>query len=126
MRQLIEAIHELRFRVATLLRRPRVARELDEEMSLHREMLAGDLERSGMSSGDARALASKRFGNAASLRERSRDWWGFPRVDALWNDVTFGWRLLRRSPVFGIVAITALAVSIGINAGFFTLIDALM
>ena len=103
-----------------------MTRELDEEMAVHREMLAGDLERSGMPSADAQALAGKRLGNVASVRERSRDWWGFPRIDALWNDVTFGWRLLRRSPVFGIVAITALAVSIGINAGFFTLIDALM
>ena len=126
MRRLVEIVHELHFRLRSLFGRSRMARELDEEMSLHREMLANDLECSGTPAADAHVLAGKRLGNAASIRERSRDCWGFPRMDALWNDVTFGWRLLRRSPLFAIVAITALAVSIGINAGFYTLIDALM
>ena len=57
---------------------------------------------------------------------RTADAWGFPRLEDLAHDLRFGARMLRRSPMFAIVAISAIAIAIGINAGFFTLVDALM
>src|SRR5262249_38179361 len=39
------------------------------------------------------------------------------------HDVRFGARLLRRSPMFAIVSIVAIGMAIGINTGFFTLVD---
>lgn len=57
-----------------------------------------------------------------SNRERS----GLRVLDRLVQDVRYGGRMLRRAPVFAFVAITAIGLAVGINAGFFTLVDALM
>lgn len=48
---------------------------------------------------------------------------GFSTV---WQDVRFGARLLRRQPVFTLVAVTSLAVGIGLNSTIFTVVDALL
>jgi predicted permease len=47
-----------------------------------------------------------------------------PLIEQLWQDVAYGFRMLRRSPGFACIAIAAVGVAIGVNAGFFTLIDA--
>src|SRR5207248_1076694 len=41
-------------------------------------------------------------------------------------DLRYGARQLRRSPMFAAIAIGAIGIAIGINAGFFTLIDVMM
>ncbi|HEY5062372.1 MAG TPA: permease prefix domain 1-containing protein, partial [Gemmatimonadaceae bacterium] len=117
---------ELWFRCVGLVRRRSLHRELADEMALHQELLARDLAEAGRSTVAAAAAARRRFGNALALRERAAEAWGFPRIEDLVHDVRFGARILRRSPMFAIVAITAIALAIGINAGFFTLIDAMM
>jgi putative ABC transport system permease protein len=44
-------------------------------------------------------------------------------MDTLFQDVRFGWRLLRRSPAFTIAAVLALALGIGATTAVFTLLD---
>lgn len=46
--------------------------------------------------------------------------------ERLAQDVRYGARMLRRAPLFTVVAVSAIALAVGINAGFFTLVDALM
>ena len=121
-----ERARELWFRCVGLVRRGSLRRELADEMAFHQELLARDLGEQGRPTVASSAAARRRFGNALALRERAADAWGFPRIEDLVHDVRFGARILRRSPMFAIVAISAIALAIGINAGFFTLIDALM
>jgi len=56
-------VRKLLRRLAYLLRRSRAERDLDEEMSAHREMLSVHRQSS--------------FGNSLKLREESRDIWGW-------------------------------------------------
>ncbi|MGH7618317.1 MAG: ABC transporter permease, partial [Gemmatimonadaceae bacterium] len=77
-----------------------------------------------MSPTDARDAANQQFGNALVLRERGTEAWTIAWLADLAQDVRFGARLLRRSPMFSLVAIVAIGLAIGINSGFFTLIDA--
>jgi macrolide transport system ATP-binding/permease protein len=122
----MEILREVWYRVSARRRRASLERQLDEEMQFHRDMLSRDSRASGMSAGAADDAARRQFGNALSLRERSADWWGFPSLEGVLQDVRYAGRMLRRSPGFTAIAVGALGVAIGINSGFFTLIDAFM
>jgi hypothetical protein len=62
-------MRELWRRLASLFRRARFDRELEEEMRFHLEMKAQEL-------GDA-YRARREFGNPTLLKERSREMWGW-------------------------------------------------
>jgi len=51
---------------------------------------------------------------------------GWPRVEQLWRDVVYGLRQIRRNPGFSAVAITTLALGIGVNTAMFSAVDAVL
>jgi predicted permease len=99
---------ELWRRVHYLLHRSRLERELAEEMATHRA-LGGD--------------GARPFGNTRRLREEAADAWGWSWWDHLRQDVRFGSRMLRHSPVFTLTAIAILAIGVGINLGAFQILN---
>jgi putative ABC transport system permease protein len=46
--------------------------------------------------------------------------------DEMFQDLRFGWRMLRRSPVMSLVAVLSLAAGIGANTAIFSVVDALL
>jgi predicted permease len=117
-------LHTLVLRLRALFRRDRMERELAEELDFHLEMQARKHRAAGADDDAARARARREFGNVELVKEDSRDTRHVRALEEVAQDIRFGARLLRRSPTFAIVAIVAIGLAIGINAGFFTLIDA--
>jgi predicted permease len=78
----------------------------------------------GMSPEAARMAAHRRLGNATRIREEIYEMNTLPFVDACWQDLKYGLRLLARNRTFSIVAILTLALGTGANAAIFTLVNA--
>jgi predicted permease len=122
----LDGIRAFVYRVSHIGRRGALERDLDEELRFHEAMLSRDLEHAGASPAASRLTARRRVGSPLALRERSAGVWGFPALEDFWRDARFGIRTLGRSPAFVAIAVVAMAIGIGVNAGFFTLVDALV
>ena len=119
-------INEIWNRLAFWSRRERLDRELAAELEAHVDLLTRDFEQEGMSPADARAAARRRLGNVSGLREGSRDYWGFPAIETVLQDVRYALRGLRRAPGFTATVILTLGLGIGANAAIFGAVDRLL
>ena len=99
---------------------------MEEELRLHLELLAADLERRGFSPEDALRQARRQAGGVAQAMEERRDQRGLPWLEDLLQDARFGARMLRRAPVVTGVALLTLTLAIGANSAIFSLVDPLL
>src|SRR5712691_10038481 len=110
-------------RMAALFRRRRLEDDLDEELRSHLEMAVELNLRKGMSAEDARREALRSFGGIEQTKELYRDQRGLPMIETALQDLRFGFRMLRRSPGFSILAILCLTLGIGANAAVFSWVE---
>ena len=123
MRELLQtSLH----RITSLFRRRDLESDLDAEVHSHLEM-AVDLNISkGMSAEDARRQALIGFGGIENIKELYRERIGLPMIETLLQDIKFGFRMLRRSPGFSLLAILCLTMAIGANAAVFSWIEGIL
>lgn len=108
-----------------------VRREVDEELDFHLALSAEKLERDGFDPAAARREAARRFGDvdatrrilASNGRRAARAARVIEALDALYRDVAYALRSLRRNAKFAVAASLVLALGIGASAAVFAVLD---
>jgi putative ABC transport system permease protein len=108
-----------------IARRGRIGSEVDEELAFHlQQEIDANIAR-GLSPAEARRTALRDFGGVTQTTEAVRDVRTM-RLDAAWRDVRYGVRSLAATPVFTVVALTVLTLSIGASTAIFSVVDAVI
>ena len=108
--------------------------EILEEIAAHLELQTRRFMDDGMSESDARAAARARFGNPDIVRDECRvirtnmetDMRRSEMRQELQMDVQYTLRMLRRNPLFALVAIITMALGIGANTTIFSVLNAVL
>jgi predicted permease len=107
-------------------RRQRREADLDDEIAYDLALDAEERIRSGATRQEAEQASRRDFGNVPLLMEGIREMWGWTSLERLGRDLRYGWRTLRKSPLFATMAVLSLALGIGANASIFSVINAIL
>jgi putative ABC transport system permease protein len=106
--------------------RPRLDREIDEELEFHLAERTRDLIAAGRSPETARQEAARRLGNRLTIRERVRDSNVIVELERVLQDLRNGARGFVRDRGLGAVAILSIAIGTGANVAIFSVTDTLL
>jgi putative ABC transport system permease protein len=112
--------------IRRLLSRRRLERELADEIRQHLEEKADELVEGGMPRAAALAVARREFGNVTLAEERGREVWRWALADDFVSDIRYGFRQLRKAPVFAVAGAFTLALGIGANTAVFSIVNSVI
>ena len=100
--------------------------DLEDEIAHDLAMDAEERTRAGVPREEAEYASRREFGNVLLLKEGIREMWGLTSIQRLGQDLRYGWRSLRKNPLFTTMAVLSLALGIGANTAIYSVMDAIM
>jgi predicted permease len=96
--------------------------ELDAEIAAHLAMAAADKRDRGANAETAQRQAQHEFGNAALVKDVTREAWGWLWIERLRQDLRYTLRQMRKSPGFAAAVIGTLSLGIAAATTMFTVV----
>src|SRR5215472_964085 len=122
----MEMVRTLVSRLKGAFRQRRLDEEFDAELRAHLEMAVEGRVQRGLTAEAARREALLSLGGVEQIKQLHREHRGLPMIDTMMQNLRFGFRMLRRSPGFSILAILCLTLGIGANAAVFSWIEGIL
>jgi predicted permease len=123
---MIPSLDRLFARIRAAFRKPDLDAEFDEELAHHLDLLTDDYVAQGLSGSEARRQARLELGGVEQTRELHRETRGLPWFEQLGLDLRPTARLLSRERSFSIIALTIIAIGVGLNTSVFSLVNTVL
>jgi hypothetical protein len=104
----------------------RAETDLARELTHHLHELTAEYKRQGYSPDQALRMAKREFGGSEQVKEQCRDERRWAWFSGLRQDIVFGVRMMRRTPVITLAAVLSLALGIGANTAIVSLMDVVL
>jgi hypothetical protein len=100
--------------------------DLERELRADLELEEEEQRENGVPADEAGYAALRAFGNPTLIREQTRGTWSWNWLESLGRDLRYGVRSLRRTPGFTLIAVVVMALGIGANLAFFTVVSSVL
>src|SRR6266851_2159345 len=118
--------YKLPLRLRSIFHKNQAELDLSEELQFHLQNQIEEYVAQGMNRKEARHAAFRSLGGIEQAKEECRDARKVNVIDNFLQDLRIGFRMLRRSPGFSILAILCLTLGIGANAAVFSWIEGIL